>query len=130
MVLGLYAAYKIGKRASRRSRRRYNSSSSDGAELVIALFYLTYLALKATYYVSLYVIKAIRFTFKVMKIWSLSCQIFITSFKKNLYKEGILKNNYDEDVKRVLQKEIVGTPVVKNSTPVVSLLWENIEANS
>ena len=120
MVLGLYAAYKIGKRASRRSRRRYNSSSSDGAELVIALFYLTYLAFKACYYVSLYVIKAIRFTFKVMKIWSLSCQIFITSFKKNLYKEGILKNNYDEDVKRVLQKEIVGTPVVKNSTPVVS----------
>ena len=120
MVLGLYAAYKIGKRASRRSRRRYNSSSSDGAELVIALFYLTYLVLKASYYGSLYLIKAIQFTFKVMKIWSLSCQIFITSFKKNLYKEGILKHNYDEDTKRVLQKEIVGTPVVKNSTPVVS----------
>ena len=98
MVLGLYAAYKIGKRASRRSRRRYNSSSSDGAELVIALFYLTYLALKTTYYVSLYVIKAIRFTFKVMKIWSLSCQIFITSFKKKLYKEGILKKNHSREI--------------------------------
>ena len=120
MVLGLYAAYKIGKRAARRNRRRYNSSSSDGAELVIALFYLTYLAFKACYYVSLYVIKAIRFTYKVMKIWSLSCQVFITSFKKNLYKEGLLKRNVDEDVKRVLQKEPVGAPIVKNSTPVVS----------
>ena len=120
MVLGLYAAYKIGKRAARRNRRRYNSSSSDGAELVIALFYLTYLIFKASYYVSLYVIKAFRFAFKVMKIWSLSCQIFITSFKKNLYKEGILKKNHSREIERILEKKPIGAPIVKNSTPVIS----------
>ena len=120
MVLGLYAAYKIGKRAARRNRPRYNSSSSDGAELVIALLYLTYLIFKASYYVSLYVIKAIRFTYKVMKIWSLSCQVFITSFKKNLYKEGILKKNHSREIERILEKKPIGAPIVKNSTPVIS----------
>jgi len=119
MVLGLYAAYKYGKRIGRRSRRSYRSSS-DGLELLMVLIYAMFLVFQASYQLSLFLIKAIRFTFKVMKICFLSFQIFMTSFKKNLQKEGIVKKKQDMEIKRVLQKYPIGAPIVKNSTPVVS----------
>ena len=120
MVLGLYAAYKYGKRVSRRNRRRSYDSSTSGVELLVVMFYLAFLGTKALIALSLSAIKAIRFTFKVMKICFLSFQIFMTSLKKNLQKEGILKMKQNEEIKRVLQKYPIGAPIVKNSTPVVS----------